>query len=243
MFEKLRAKGFQIEMLHHAEAILRHDMADVIDDIENILVGLEIPVEELIRGGGGEGQGTQRMRRALKTCGWMKHNFQIRKIVDGEEKESISHEVDHVKSFPAGKCALEIEWNTKDTFYDRDLENFKRLHADGVISLGVIITRGTSLQNALLGVVTTFAESKGINTVDQLDPYYEPTKRQRKAILLAAERLGSFSQGWARSFVSDKFGMATTHWSKLQDRIYRGLGNPCPLLLIGIPDTVLIAGI
>src|SRR5262249_14440838 len=45
----------------------------------------------------------------------------------------------HIRSitsanFPAGTIALEIEWNNKDPFFDRDLENFKRLHSDGAIS-------------------------------------------------------------------------------------------------------------
>jgi len=31
---------------------------------------------------------------------------------------------------------------------------------------------------------------------------------------------------------------ATTHWRKLEDRIHRGVGNPCPLVLIGLPDSV-----
>ncbi len=35
-----------------------------------------------------------------------------------------------------------------------------------------------------------------------------------------------------------KFGEATTHWAKLEDRIARGVGNPCPLVLIGLPDTI-----
>lgn len=48
-----------------------------------------------------------------------------------------------------------------------------------------------------------------------------------------------FAEGWAKPFVSDKFGEATTHWRKLEDRVRRGVGNPCPLLLIGIPDTAL----
>jgi len=39
-------------------------------------------------------------------------------------------------------------------------------------------------------------------------------------------------------FFADKYGMATTHWSKLQDRIARGVGNPCPLLLIGLPPSI-----
>ncbi len=36
--------------------------------------------------------------------------------MDGEEKEVISHEIDHVKKFPQGTFALEIEWNNKARF-------------------------------------------------------------------------------------------------------------------------------
>jgi hypothetical protein len=47
-----------------------------------------------------------------------------------------------------------------------------------------------------------------------------------------------FAEAFARSFVADKFGAATTHWDKLAARIARGVGNPCPLLLIGLPAGV-----
>ncbi|MGE0607252.1 MAG: BglII/BstYI family type II restriction endonuclease [Pirellulales bacterium] len=143
MFEKLKKQNFQILALHHAEAILMHDMRLAVEELESALLDISIPVEELVRGGGGEGEMTQRLRRSLAaTHGWQKHVFEIKKIVDGVEKESISHEIDHVKAFPGGTFALEIEWNNKDPFFDRDLENFKRLHADGVISIGAIVTRG-----------------------------------------------------------------------------------------------------
>ena len=148
-------------MLHHAEAILCHDMPDAITEIESVLDKLVIPAEELVRGGGGEGDMTQRLRRELTSHGWKKHNFTVTKLVDGVEKESISHEIDHVKSFKSGTFALEIEWNNKDPFYDRDLENFKRLHADGVISVGGIITRGTSLQSSLRSLIAAYASANG----------------------------------------------------------------------------------
>ena len=45
-----------------------------------------------------------------------------------------------------------------------------------------------------------------------------------------------FVSEWARHFVQDKFGSATSHWNKLQERIKRGVRNPCPLLLIGIQE-------
>ena len=241
MFEKIKMQGFQILPLHHAEAILKHDMSAAADELEAVLLDIQIPVIELVRGGGGEGEMTQRLRRALTAdYGWEKHCFEIKKIIDGEEKESISHEIDHVKKFPGGAFALEIEWNNKDPFYDRDLENFKRLHADGVISIGAIITRGTSLHEGMREMIEAFAHKEGIDDISKLSNFYVPTQRQIEIIQRAAKSRGSFEAGWAHAFVSDKFGEATTHWRKLEDRVHRGVGNPCPLLLIGIPKDVVV---
>lgn len=238
MLNRLRKKGFQILTLHHAEAILTHDMGSAVDELEAVLMNVAIPVSELVYGGGGEGELTQRLRRALAEHGWKKHIFEIKKIVDGKEKESISHEIDHVKVFDGNTFALEIEWNNKDPFFDRDLENFKRLHADGVISIGAIITRAASLHEAMRDLVEAFALKNGIDQIDKVRQFYTPTPRQIKLIESAATSKGSFAKGWAHAFVSDKFGEATTHWRKLEDRVHRGVGNPCPLLLIGIPKAV-----
>lgn len=51
-------------------------MADAVTELENVLLGIEIPAEELIRGGGGEGELTLRMRQALANdFGWKKAQF------------------------------------------------------------------------------------------------------------------------------------------------------------------------
>lgn len=240
MLAALRGKDFQIQMISHAEAILSHDMGTAAGEIETVLDGLAIPVEELVQGGGGEAQVTQRIRRAFTDRGWTRHNFEIRKIIDGREKECISHAIDHVKRFAGYTFALEIEWNNKDPFFDRDLENFKRLHTDGAISVGCIITRGESLHDGMVQLIEGFAKRKRIDSVDDLPEYCRPTGRQRGLYEAAASRHGTFAKGWATAFVADKFGEATTHWRKLQDRVQRGVGNPCPLLLIGIPAGVVV---
>jgi hypothetical protein len=69
-----------------------------------------------------------------------------------------------------------------------------------------------------------------------------PTKRQRQDIMRRLSRGAEFADAWATSFVQDKFGAATTHWRKLADRIRRGVGNPCPLLLIGLPNSLVTFG-
>jgi hypothetical protein len=241
IFDGLRKRGFDVVALHHAEAILEHDLSSALNDLESTLLGIELPVLELIRSGGGEGQLTQRLRNSLsESFGWKKHIFEIKKIIDGELKESITHEIDHVRKYDRGTIALEIEWNNKDPFFDRDLENFKRLHADGVISIGVIITRGKSLQDDLRGLIEQCAFKNGINCIEEVKKYYTPTPRQIDLIEKSVVRYESFEKGWSHFFVSDKFGEATTHWRKLEDRIHRGVGNPCPLLLIGIPSHVAV---
>ncbi len=141
----------------------------------------------------------------------------------------------------AGTLALEIEWNNKDPFFDRDLENFQRLHAQSAISVGVVVTRGASLQNAMLGIVQGFIRAQGIVDEDGFADFgmKDRTVRQREAVARGVARGMPFAEAFARQFVADKFGPASTHWTKLEDRVSRGVGNPCPLLLIGLPASVM----
>jgi hypothetical protein len=136
MLDTLREKGFEIQFVSHAAAILEGDFPAALEELEAALSSFEIPITEIIGSGGGETKGTQRMRHALSDLGWNKVHFEIKKTINGVERESVSHEVDHAKQFDGNTVALEIEWNNKDPFYDRDLENFKRLHAEGAISVG-----------------------------------------------------------------------------------------------------------
>jgi hypothetical protein len=87
-------------------------------------------------------------------------------------------------------------------------------------------------------LVEAFAVKEGINRIEKVAQFYTPTPRQKEIIEKAAVAKGSFEKGWAHAFVADKFGEATTHWRKLEDRVHRGVGNPCPLLLIGLPRDI-----
>ena len=243
--QSLRDKGFDVLFLSHARSILEGEFPEALIEIERVLSAIELPISEIIGSGGGETQFTQRLRRALATLNWKKHIFEIGKTIDGVPRESTSHEVDHVKRYvDAGVVAMEIEWNNKDPFYDRDLENFKRLHAEGAISVGIIITRGQSLQESLWDAVHRFAAERGIDSIEKLsDNGVAPTPKQRANILKRVLRNKDpvpFATAWADNFVGNKFGQATTHWSKLMHRVERGVGNPCPLLLIGLPASIIV---
>lgn len=239
MFDDLIARGFHVEIHSHAGAILSVDFPDAVGELESAIGGLSIPIEEIIGSGGGESQGTQRLRRSLADLGWTKMNFIVEKRINGVAREAISHEIDHVKAFDSGVVACEIEWNNKDPFFDRDLENFKRLHADGAISVGVIVTRGTSMQDELRAMVLRFAVKRGLNSHEAVTAFgLSRTARQNREVDRRVQAGQSYEEAWASQFVSDKYGMATTHWSKLEDRVHRGVGNPCPLVLVGLPSSV-----
>jgi hypothetical protein len=77
----------------------------------------------------------------------MLRSFRLRKfstavIVDDVRMESPTHKVDCYKNH----VALEVEWNNKDPFYDRDLNNFRLLFDLRAVSVGLIFTRCDELQ-------------------------------------------------------------------------------------------------
>ena len=237
----LQDAGFDVLTRNHAEAILAHDFPRELELLAQVLSEFRISLSEIITGGGGESGQTQRLRHELSDLNWRKHNFEVKTIVDGHERTGVSHEVDHVKFAETGALALEIEWNNKDPFFDRDLENFQRLHALSAISLGIVVTRGASMQAAFLERITAWMRTRELTSEADLDRLGigARTIAQRKAVADQVTRGVPFAEAFARKFVADKFGQATTHWTKLEDRVLRGVGNPCPLLLIGLPETIL----
>lgn len=241
MFDDLTQAGFNVLATNHAAAILTHDFAGEAEALADILATFRISMAELIGGGGGESGQTQRLRRALDRAGWRKHNFSVQTIVDGIEREGISHEVDHVRFAGHGTLALEVEWNNKDPFFDRDLENFQRLHALSAISVGVIVTRGASMQEGFRDRITTWLREHDLSSEADLERLGigDRTARQKARVAGQVERGVPFHEAFANAFVQDKFGPSTTHWAKLEDRVRRGVGNPCPLLLIGFPVEIL----
>lgn len=53
----------------------------------------------------------------------------------------------HRIDFLNGRVALDLEWNSKDQTYDRDLYAFSAFYDAGAIDVGGLITRGSSLDN------------------------------------------------------------------------------------------------
>lgn len=240
-FQRLRSRRFDYQSTHHADAIVYQHFHQAISEIEETLLELVVPVWELIQGGGGLANVTRRIGEDLSSKGWQKQKFHIVKSVNNLETSSSTHEIDHVKAFEQGVLALEIEWNNKDPFFDRDLTTFSRLHGNGAISAGIVITRGYSLQNGMENIIREHTERLGVTTFDELQDLFglNPTLSHRNTIKRKLEESNdSFARIWSKQFVQSKFGTSTTHWNKLMDRFERGVGSPCPVIAIGIPVSI-----
>ncbi len=231
----LRESGFDVETTNHAGAILSRDFPAEFKVLSDILLDTRIECTEMLESGGNEAPPTRRLRKTLHDAGWRKRSVNIIKSVDGMPKTSTTHEIDHVRDCDLGTLGLEIEWNNKDPFFDRDLENFQRLHADSAISVGIVVTRGKSLQGDIRNILAACASANRLESVDDFSRLgiKEPTANQR-ARLDRSTRDTEFAVA-AASILASKYGESTTHWNKLMERLARGVGNPCPLLLVGLP--------
>jgi len=83
--------------------------------------------------------------------------FKTQIVVDDTTIDSPTHKVDCFRN----KVALEIEWNNKDPFFDRDLNNFRLLFELRAASVGIIVTRCDELQEIFdeLGRGSSYGES------------------------------------------------------------------------------------
>ena len=90
----------------------------------------------------------------VKGRGWSERKFNIKIDVDGYPIPIPTHKIDNFKQVEgqARGVGLEVEWNNKDPFYDRDLNNFRLLRGLGVLSVSVIITRLPELQTIFEGL-------------------------------------------------------------------------------------------
>jgi hypothetical protein len=136
-------ENYQIQEWRHATAVLLNDFPNEWNDLIQVLSNFKLLKSEVVAKGGNKSLIADRFDKMFRQFGWVETSFDTGIIVDRIERDSPTHKVDDYKN----QVAVEIEWNNKDPFYDRDLNNFRLLFDLRVISVGVIITRCDELQN------------------------------------------------------------------------------------------------
>lgn len=209
---EFEGSGFEVYEWRHASAILRNDFSEQWRDLKEAVGTFELRKSHIQKGGGEKSDVTKLLEEKFKQAGWAPKNWDTTIEVAETNRgkpvghpiimRSPTHEVDLVK----GAVALEIEWNNKDPFYDRDLNNFRLLFDLRVVSVGIILTKSDDL-------IEIF---KRIPDLDPLGNQKVDSKTKKPV------------------FCNTKFGMSTTWLSKLIPRIEGGGGGGCPLLVLAI---------
>lgn len=135
---------YEVHQWRHACAVLKQDFPHEFDDVMDVLKRFRLPKSGLVKAGGNENPATSGWFGAeFEKKGWKETEFDVRIKVDESEKHSPTHGIDCYKN----RVGLEVEWNNKDPFFDRDLNNFRLLHSINIISVGIIVTRCDELQS------------------------------------------------------------------------------------------------
>lgn len=133
---------YHVREWRNATGVLATACPDEWAEIVEILQGFRLLRSEVQAAGGAKSPIAKQIDSAFYAKGWQEKQFQTSIKIDGQEFESPTHKVDCFK----GRVAVELEWNNKDPFFDRDLNNFRLLFDLRAIDVGVIVTRATELQ-------------------------------------------------------------------------------------------------
>lgn len=134
--------NYEVYEWKHACAVLERDFHSEWKDIIDLLSNFSLCKSWISVGGGQKSKVAQAIDNFLIARGWVEKEFATSVRVDEHVMELSTHKIDCYKN----RIALEIEWNNKDPFFDRDLNNFRLLFDLRAISVGVIITRCDELQ-------------------------------------------------------------------------------------------------
>lgn len=134
---------YEVHEWRHATAIIANDFPAEWQDIIAFLQTFRLYETDFTVPGGNRSKVAQIIDTDLTARGWLEKGFDTRMFIDGVESANPTHKIDCYKN----RIALEVEWNNKDPFYDRDLNNFRILFDLRSISVGIIITRCDNLQS------------------------------------------------------------------------------------------------
>jgi hypothetical protein len=141
-------RKFEVAETHHAASILYTDFRAEWDDLVGMLSSFVLRKSDVIAPGGGKSPISKGIDSYFYDRQWVEHDFKIQVSADGIIKLAPTHQVDYFRN----RIAIETEWNNKDPFYDRDLTTFRLLFELNVLSVGVIVTRASELQEIFDGL-------------------------------------------------------------------------------------------
>ena len=222
---------YDVYSYRHAAAIMKTSFPNELEEIEQALLDFKISIKDIATPGGNESIIPKKFSSTLRPNDWYETRVQGDLVIRvNEQSEEIlpngklkkhklpekpeivleyyidGHKIDYVK----GRVALDMEWNSKDQTYDRDLYAFRMFHECGIISVASLITRS-----------------------EKLNPVFDVTPLLKKDGTTDLDKDGN------PKLCKQKYGASTTWMGKLLYRLNAGRHGGCPVLVFGIrPDVI-----
>jgi len=164
----IRAR-YEVLSYRNAAVVLAETRSDELGQLWDALRSFTITLAMIRKAGGNESEMPKLFTKELRPLGWHetvisadlvttltwreqvgltkkgKPKFEKRHKESRRERYLDGHKIDYVKN----RVAFDLEWNSKDQTFDRDLYAFNAFFMSGAIDAGVLVTRGQSLQTAL----------------------------------------------------------------------------------------------
>ncbi len=155
---------FEFHNYGHALEILSDEFQAEWSEIQQCLKSLIISVDDLTKAGGNESPIPKKFDDILYPFGWReiritgdllvkmypRKSMQRRGRFSDEpfEEKIIQGYIDgHNIDFLKNKVAFDLEWNSKDQTFDRDLLAMRTYFDCGIIDVGIIVTRSEELND------------------------------------------------------------------------------------------------
>lgn len=146
---------YEVHNFRHAAEVLATGCPDEFAELIAALGQFRLTTADILAKGGNESQIPKRLAALLRPLRWFETRIRGDLVVTVEthtdDGKAVSenrlndfmdgHKVDFVKN----RVAFDLEWNSKDQTFDRDLYAFRAFHEAGVISAAVLLTRSAEL--------------------------------------------------------------------------------------------------
>ena len=142
---------YEVHDFKHAAAIISQEFPVEFKELCEGLANFRFTIENLTKAGGNESDIPKIFSSILRPYDWNEKNLEAElNVYEVKGKKSRvlkstinhgSHKVDYLK----GRVAFDLEWNSKDQTFDRDLYAFTAFFEYNAISVGVLVTRSNEL--------------------------------------------------------------------------------------------------
>jgi len=132
---------YEVHEYRHAAALLFSEFPDLYKEICDGLRIFRFTKTQVVESGGNESEIPRTFSSILRPRGWIEGRLSAALVVDNQTVQQDTHKIDYIK----GRVAFDLEWNSKDQTFDRDLFAFRTFFDYDKISVGIIVTRSEDL--------------------------------------------------------------------------------------------------